>query len=30
MNELGTKNSHYANIDATSTVSAVQKVTWPG
>lgn len=27
---LGTKNSLYANIDAASTVSAVQKVTWPG
>ncbi len=26
---LGTKNSQYANIDAASTVSAVQKVTWP-
>jgi len=26
---LGTKNSLYANIDAASTVSAVQKVTWP-
>ena len=27
---LGTKNSLYANIGAASTVSAVQKVTWPG
>ena len=26
---LGTKNSLYANIDAASTVSAVQKITWP-
>ena len=27
---LGTKNSQYASIDAANTVSAVQKITWPG